>query len=236
MLKKTSGLSVLAASLFALGLAEPVHAGLINGGFELPNITGQCTGGVSPSCFAWLDASLVPGWKTTASDNLIEIWRANFGGVTAYNGQQHAELNATQVGTLYQDVSGIAAGSVVGFQFAHRGRFGVDTMGFVLTDLGANGVLGGGDDTVLFSQLYGDGNAAWGFYTGSGIVTLGNAVRFSFVSVSSAGGNPAGGNFLDYADFGVGVGSSVPEPAPLLLFGVGISLLLGLRYRRTLLG
>ena len=235
MLKKVRGRCALVVSLFALGMLEPVHASLINGNFELPDISGECTGGTSPSCFAWLDASQVPGWQTTASDNLIEIWRHHFGGVTAYNGEQHAELNATQVGTLYQDVTGIGLGDVVGFQFAHRGRFGVDTMEFLLTDLGPDGVLGGGDDTVLFSQLYSDGNTAWGFYTGTGIVALGNTVEFAYVSISSAGGNPAGGNFLDNADFGVGVGS-VPEPSSLLLFGVGIVVLIGLRYRHFRLG
>ena len=157
----------------------------------------MCVGGGSPPCYALVNASQVPGWKTTATDNLIEIWRQGFLGVPAYDGDQHAELNATQVSTLYQDVTGIAPGSIVGFQFAHRGRLGVDTMEFTLTDLGPNGVLGGGDDTVLFDQQYSDDKTAWGFYTGSGITALGNTVRFSFKSISAAGGDQAIGNFLD---------------------------------------
>jgi hypothetical protein len=221
------------ASLLGLGVLPTANAGLVNGSFEQPNITGSCVGGGSPPCYALVDASLVPGWKTTATDNLIEIWRQSFHGVTAYDGDQHAELNATQVSTLYQDVSGIAAGSIVGFQFAHRGRLGVDTMAFTLTDLGSNEVLGGGDDTVLFTQQYSDGNTAWGFYTGTGIRALGNTVRFSFQSVSAAGGNQAIGNFLDDADFGVGVGSA-PEPSSLALFGSGILAIGGLLRKRFL--
>src|ERR1017187_2514835 len=231
VLKKKKVLYILMVSLFALGMLPTANAGLINGSFELPNITGSCVGGGSPPCYALLNATSVPGWKTTATDNLIEIWRNDFEGVPAYAGNQHAELNATQVSTLYQDVTGIGAGSIVGFQFAHRGRLGVDTMAFTLTDLGPDGVLGGGDDTVLFTQQYSDGNTAWGFYTGTGIVALGNVIQFDFQSVSAAGGNQAIGNFLDDADFGVGVGGA-PEPSTVVLVGAA-GLLLLLRRRRS---
>ncbi len=218
------------AALLGLGILPGAHAGMVNGSFEQPNITGMCVGGGDPPCYALVNESLVPGWKTTATDNLIEIWRQGFGGVFAYDGDQHAELNATQVSTLYQDVTGIAANSMVGFQFAHRGRLGVDTMEFTLTDLGGDGVLGGGDDTILFDQQYSDDKNAWGFYTGSGIQALGNTVRFSFKSVSAAGGDQTYGNFLDDADFGVGVGT--PEPSSLTLLGSGAIGLGGLLRRR----
>jgi hypothetical protein len=196
-------------------------AALVNGGFENPHYAG----GVN---FA-IDTATA-GWRTTASDHKIEYWANGALGVAAYEGTQFVELNANMVSTLYQDVSGIAAGSKIGFEFAHRGRAGVDTMRLTITDLGVNNAFGGGDDTVLFQQSYSDGNTAWGFYTNATALTaLGHDVRFAYESVSSVGGSTLG-NFLDAAAFGVSAGNTaaVPEPTSIALSllglaGVGIS-------------
>lgn len=216
---------VILAPLLALLLATGAKAGLVNGGFEFVAL-GSTT-------YSIMAANLVPGWNTTASDNQIEIWSQNFNGVTSYQGNQHAELNANMVSALYQDVSGIAAGSLVGYQFAHRGRSGIDTMQFTLTGLGVDGVFGTADDTVLFTQLVSDGNTAWGLYSRKNIVALGDTVRFSFISVSAAGDQQSYGNFLDAADFGVGVGSDVPEPGSLALIGLGLVSLAASRRRKS---
>ncbi len=223
---KTTSDRFLLAVAFAFALLSSAKAGFINGGFESP-VAGPGTNTYPTT---------IPGWKTT--DSSFEIWGSGFGGVPAYEGIQFAELNAFIAGTLYQDITGISAGARVGFQFAHRGRLGVDTMNFLLTDLGIDGLLGGNDDTVLFTKNYSDGTSAWGFYDASAesaIYSLGNTVRFSYTAVVSVGG-PSYGNFLDAADFGEGVGgvptNSVPDTASTLaLLSVSFLGLAGLRRR-----
>jgi hypothetical protein len=219
----------------ALTTSRDAAAGLINGSFEIPRFTP----GVPD--FALFDASMVTGWQTTATNNVIELWSDGFsnvsgGPVFAYEGDQHAELNATEVSTLFQDASGIPLGSLVGFQFAHRGRSGVDTLRLTITDLGSDNAPGGlltAVDTVLFTNLYSDGNTAWGFYTNpTPLAALGNTVRFAYESVSAAGGNQAIGNFIDAADFGVGVGAAVPEPSTLASAGIAGLIGLGAAWRR----
>lgn len=204
-----------------------MFGGLVNGGFESPVV--PLGGNGYPTT--------IPGWKTT--DSAFEIWSSGFLGVTSYEGVQFAELNAFNAGTLYQDVAGIAAGVRVGFQFAHRGRAGVDTMTFTLTDLGSDnlaGGAGGAADTVLFTKNYSDGTAAWGFYTAASeapILALGNTVRFSYQATFAAGGISVG-NFLDAADFGAGVGG-VPAPDGGTTLGLIGSALLVIAARRRFL-
>jgi hypothetical protein len=193
---------------------------IINGSFESPAIGGTTV--------SLINAGSVPGWDTTAANNLIEIWSNGFNSVFAAAGAQHAELNATQVSTLYQDVGGIPANATVGYSFAHRGRAGVDTLALQISDLGtdnAAGGLGSAADTLLFSQLFSTGNTAWNQYSAPTIsnLTLGNNMRFSFVSVAAAGGNQAVGNFLDNVSFGVGVSGVVPEPTTCMLMSVGLA-------------
>ena len=192
---------------FAAGTtSQPPTAitGLINPSFESPELVGKT--------FRFLDQSLVPGWQTDAASGTIEVWANGFGGVTSFAGTQHAELNSNQASTLFQDTTGIAAGQRVGFEFAHRGRNGTDTMRLTITDLGSDNVLGGGDDTVLFTSEYSATNLAWQLNSSANeapIIALGNDIRFAYAAVSTATGNLTEGNFIDAANFGVGVG----EPA-----------------------
>jgi hypothetical protein len=218
MQKQFVRLIVLAATVLS---SQSAQAGLINGSFEVPHFTG--TAANFPGA--------IPGWQTT--DSAFEIWSNGFNGVTSYDGTQHAELNAFINGTLFQDAPGIALGTLVGYQFAHRGRAGLDTMRLTITDLGSDNLPGGtglAADTVLFTSLYADNNTAWGFYTGSGIIALGNTIRFAYTAVSEASGDPSVGNFLDDADFGVGVGT--PEPASIVLLGISIACLRGCEWKR----
>src|SRR5206468_6556236 len=148
---------------------------------------------------------------TTEGDHLIEVWGSGKNNVPAYQGTDFVELNANAVGTLYQDVMGIATGNSVSYSFAHRGRLGTDTMRLDITDQRTH--------LSLFSQQYSDGNGAWGLHSGSfsvgSNVLSTDAIRFAYVSISAFGGNPSVGNFLDDAHFGVGPGfaTGVPEPS-----------------------
>ncbi|WP_214412801.1 Ig-like domain-containing protein [Sphaerisporangium fuscum] len=160
---------------------------LVNGSFEAPTVTG----------FQMLpDASTNPGigWHTTATDNLLEFWRTGYQGVPAADGQQFAELNANMFSTLYQDLPTIP-GTVMTWSLYHRGVAGTDTMHVLI---GAPGATVAQTPTGASSPDITDGNTAWRRYTGTYVVPPGQTVtRFSFGSVSTAGGNPATGNLLD---------------------------------------
>eukprot|EP00195_Chlamydomonas_chlamydogama_P007319 CAMPEP_0202902184 /NCGR_PEP_ID=MMETSP1392-20130828/16712_1 /ASSEMBLY_ACC=CAM_ASM_000868 /TAXON_ID=225041 /ORGANISM="Chlamydomonas chlamydogama, Strain SAG 11-48b" /LENGTH=147 /DNA_ID=CAMNT_0049588913 /DNA_START=150 /DNA_END=590 /DNA_ORIENTATION=- len=115
--------ALLAAAHLASAQSCPGNL-LTNPGFEEPYVEDE---------WAPLDASQVPGWQTTASDNMIEIqtWQLFHNGYL--DSAQYAELNAYEVSTLYQDLT-----TEVGFTyyvaFAHRGRAGVDTLKFEVVD------------------------------------------------------------------------------------------------------
>ena len=187
---------------FTAGTCDFAHAGLVNPSFELNALTP------GTADYTIWDASNVPGWSTTATDNLIELWSDGFGGFASFEGSQHVELNAFQISTLYQDATGIPANATVGFRFAHRGRTGVDVLRLTITDFGIDEAFGSSDDIVLFTQEYSDG-MAWGLYQNppsQPIVALGHTVRFQFISVSADGDDARIGNFIDDADFGIDIG------------------------------
>ncbi|MGV8946331.1 MAG: LamG domain-containing protein [Lutibacter sp.] len=144
-----------------------------------------------PSGFIQTIQDNIPCWKTTASDNKIEIWKDGYGNVPAYSGLYFAELNATQVGTLYQTFSVTSPKTLI-VSFAHRGRYsGIDKM--KVSIVAPNG-------TVTALGGYSDNNSAWKYYTTPSYLC--NAIgtyTLRFESISSNGGSgPAnGGNFLD---------------------------------------
>ncbi|MBL4698206.1 MAG: hypothetical protein JKX70_05165 [Phycisphaerales bacterium] len=133
-----SGMSMIGSTAYG----SPV---LVNGGFENPLVGGSVvplhTFGTQISQF---HASDVPGWSTTDSENAIEIWQDGAAGVNAFEGNQFAEINATTTGTLSTMVTP-SSGSMIGFEFAHRGRSSsiiADVALVEIYDLGFDGRFG----------------------------------------------------------------------------------------------
>ncbi|MFI0419974.1 hypothetical protein [Spongiactinospora sp. 9N601] len=162
---------------------------LVNGSFEQPVLDSDMA--FLPDA-AQNQPNSVPGWRTTATDHVIEVWRDGFNGVPADDGKQFAELNAHQVSTLYQDLP-TTPGTTLYWRLSHRGRLGADTMALD---------IGHPEDPVEQARMT-DGNDAWGHYSGKYTVPAGQTItRFAFRSVSAAGGNNSIGNFLDGIAFG----------------------------------
>jgi len=227
MKKSLSTLLLLASSISvqASPVLPTLASELLNGGFESPAYNARS--------YHIIDESYVPYWETTASDNKIEIWSNEFNGVKSFEGNQHAELNANSVGTLYQTTAAVQNGAELGFKFAHRGRSGIDTLKLTITDLGSDNIFGTSDDLSIFSKKYSTGKEAWTQYTNAGedlILSLGNVMRFSYVSIASAGSDSYG-NFLDDVSFSHTQSnvSAVPVPAAFWMFGSGLLGFIGMR-------
>lgn len=154
------------------GLSVP----FINGDFELP-VTGRR--------WAYLNENLVPGWETTATDGLIEVWDSSISGIPSQDGNQFVELNATQTATLFQSFSLNGLGGQVTWSVYHRGRAGVET---------ANVLFGENLAVATVEATMVDGNTGWGFYSGTFTIPPGQtSLVIAFESV--VGGSI--GNFLD---------------------------------------
>lgn len=144
------------------------------------------------------------GWRTTASDGIIEVWN-NYQSVTAYSGSQYIELNAYEASGVYQDLSTPIA-TTISYSFAHRGRQGTDVCG-----------LYAGPPEGPYQLIYTatTGSSAWGFYTGTYTVPAGQTqTRFKFEAISAAGGLTVG-NFLDAISFTANNGILSQNPVTL---------------------
>ncbi len=173
----------------------PRKVALVNGDFAQPTVTASIGWEVFPDASQTQQPNRVPGWLTTATDHQIEIWKT--GGTylsvpSAEGGEQFAELNATMVSTLYQDVE-TTPGTTLSWGLWHRGVSGTDTMA---VDIGA-------PEAVVEQQNMTDDNKTWRHYEGTYTVPAGQTItRFALRSISAAGGNPYVGNLVDGVFFG----------------------------------
>ncbi len=150
--------------------------------FETPAATG-----IYPNMVNDTD---VPCWETTAGDGVMEYWPSpNYENVTAYQGNQFVELNGNSPDTFFQNFE-VIPGSTLAISFAHRGRWGDDT---IRVEIGPQG----GPYTNLGD--FTDGNTAWGFHNVSYVVPTTAGVNYTvrFISIATFGNNPTVGNFLD---------------------------------------
>ena len=231
-MSKNFHLLAIACTLVASMPATQAQNLLSDGNFQIAGQNNVAPGwyNIFPISRVQNGSAPIIGWQTTASNQDLEIWASGFNGyfsghdVTAPVGSSYfAEINATQISTLFQVVQ-LASPAPVGFSLAHRGRYagpiGQDVMDLNVYDMGAatswNSSTPG---TLVYSQRFSDGQDAWGYYGNSNMftATAGNYYAFTFVSVSTANGNDGAGNFLGNVQFGY----SVPEPSAFALFGLG---------------
>jgi gliding motility-associated-like protein/uncharacterized repeat protein (TIGR01451 family) len=159
-----------------------------DGAFCFESITNESFEDPSVNNYSILDESNVPGWFTTATDSRIEIWESGFNGVNSYDGNQHAELNASRSGALYQNLC-LTPGTVMNWSLRHRGRDGIDEMQLR---------IGADIASATVQQTMSSGNTAWVLYSGTYTVPVGQTnTVFMFEAVSTASGSNSSGNFID---------------------------------------
>ena len=158
----------------------------------------------------FVNQSAVTGWKTTASDGIMEFWKSGNESVPSFSGNQFIELNANMVSGVYQDFN-TPEPAVFNFSFAHRGRLGTDVCGVFV------GVPGGSMTQIATAS----DATTWGLHTGTYTIPAGQtSTRFEFRAISSAGGDPSIGNFLDAISFSSTIAPPI-APSATIYYCVG---------------
>lgn len=162
------------------GCPDCLAGPFINGQFDLPGFPGV-------NGFGLFNEIQVPGWETTATDNLIEIWQSGHSGIASQSSGYHAELNANRESALFQSVCA-PPGTVFDWSVWHRGRRGTDV---AEVNIGAD-IASAQTVATMTTGL------AWANYTGTYTVPAGQVqTLFAFGAVSTAGGNISVGNLID---------------------------------------
>jgi uncharacterized repeat protein (TIGR01451 family) len=208
-----------------------IQRSIVNPSFELP-FTGARAASINPffTSTNWIavDAGEIPGWETTHpvvtngcpaggaitpayNCTPIELWANTYLAVVPAQGIILAELNAYQLSKLFQNIC-MSTGEVFSFNFAHRGRSGVDRAQFqigaanvvvldVSTNTAGTGAINAGGGAVSTSAIGIAGG--WTRYTGSYTYTGVSGVQpLGFSAISSTGG-AGSGNLLDDINIGL---------------------------------
>jgi hypothetical protein len=177
---------------------------IVNGGFE--------NNAVNDGKWKWYASSNVDGWE---GDN-IEIWDS-LNGVHAYEGENHAELNAHpgtgHAFTIFQTFATVANESY-NLSFAYRARSNNDEAFLVEVMAGT---------AIVFTELVDDHiTSGWKVFNAMFTATDTTA-KLSFTSVSPS--TATVGNFIDDV-------SVVSAPGALILFLLGGSLVVARRFSK----
>lgn len=149
---------------------------LANSSFEAPAMASQ-----------FLDHALVPGWSTTASDGIIEMFSTGMHDVNAADGTQFTECNANEPAMIYQDAVTIP-GTTLRWAFYHQGRFGADTLQLWM----------GAPSAMVLQRSFTSDAGSWTLYTGTYEVPAGQTLtRYAYDCRTTIG---SAGNFLDAAN------------------------------------
>lgn len=198
-------LLVKLVGIASLVSAFSANAGmLVNGGFEDNNLTSG----------SWqaFTSNQVNGWEGSN----IEIWN-NYSGVDAYEGEQHAELNAHpnsgNAFRIFQTFETIV-GTEYKFSFAYRARAN-NNEAFVVK-------IKSEDKSDLFSQTMNDHVVgSWKVFSGTFIAqeTM-SAIMFRSTSPQTH----TVGNFIDDVNVDFSTSNSVSAPGALafVLTGLGV--------------
>lgn len=211
----------LAGAACCLAAGAQAASLLTNGGFEdgpALNFGTYYRGPLAPT--GW---SVLAGY--TAPDILSSAYVQSGGGfaqlLSAHGGNRYLDTNsASPTGGLYQDISGLAPGSLLTLSF-WSGQWAQNSSGTLVASLmdGAT-VLGG--TTVVLPYSPGATSASWTEYVVTAIAPTSGTVRVQFIgaSGSTARGAPA----LDDVSLTV-AGAAVPEPGAwaLMILGFGLA-------------
>lgn len=176
----------LAMLLWAISAAYPSTAQLRS----LENPSFESTDPAGPGAPNWenvLDPN-VPGWRSTTGE--IELWDSTFSGVTAYDGNVLAELNANTASAIYQNIC-LVNGEPLGWSFAHRAREGGPTTQTVRLEV-AN--TGGSLLQLIASHASTLPNPAWSVNSGTVTYTGPSGLQRVQLATSDPGGV---GNLID---------------------------------------
>lgn len=213
--------SLCLAALVAFSATDSCSGNLlINGGFEAPVLNAgtfvTIAPGGEPAGFAWTVSS---GTVDLAHPPIVP-----FVMFSAYEGKQALDLNGNDRGAIFQDFA-TTPGQAYLLSFAYADNpleGGVKTASIAVTDLGTSTSLLSDSIAHSTSTNGPPPDADTQIYTGV-FTAIGPTTRLAFAS-TSASNSASGGILLDAISVDV---AAVPEPASVVMLGMGALCLLG---------